>query len=82
VPASFLWAAADYSPKPYAAPVALLLSEDLLKRSQHLAEDWQRLASRLTVHPVKGSHLECITAHVNDLAATIGGCLRGVSPIR
>ncbi|MBV9008673.1 MAG: amino acid adenylation domain-containing protein [Verrucomicrobia bacterium] len=80
VPASFLWAAAEYSPQPYAAPAALLLSEDLLKRSQHLAEDWQRLASRLTVHQVKGSHLECITAHVNDLAATMEQCLRGVFP--
>ena len=80
VPAAFIWAAAGYRPQPYDGPLALLLSEDLLDRGQHLTRDWQGLAPRLTVHQLKGSHLECITAHVDDLVANIDKCLQQITP--
>jgi amino acid adenylation domain-containing protein len=75
---SFLWAATGYRPKPYRRPMSVLLSEDLLERGGHLDRAWRRLAHKAAVFQLKGSHLECITAHVSGLAETIDRCLRRV----
>jgi len=53
-----------YRAKPYHGAMSVLLSEDLLDRGDHLDRAWRRLASKAAVFPLKGSHLECITAHV------------------
>jgi thioesterase domain-containing protein len=76
VPSTFLWAAAGYRAQPYHSPMALLLSEDLLHRGDHIERAWQRLAPKVALHQLKGSHLECITAHVDDLVETIEKCLQ------
>ncbi len=76
MPSAFVWASAGYQPQPYAGPVAVLLSEDLLHRGDHLGAAWQQLAPQVQVHPLKGSHLECITAHVDDLAETMERTLK------
>jgi non-ribosomal peptide synthetase component F/thioesterase domain-containing protein len=76
VPSAFLWASARYHLRPYRGPVALLLSEDVLRRGRNLSAEWQELAPEVTVHPLTGSHLECITAHVDTLAQTIESCLQ------
>jgi hypothetical protein len=73
---AFLWAAAVYEGRAYDGPVAVLLSEDLLYHSDNISRKWQELASNVIVHPLKGKHLECITAHVDPLAATIQSCLQ------
>jgi aspartate racemase len=78
VASSFLWAATGYRPKPYRRPMSVLLSEDLLERGDHLDRAWRRLAHKAAVFQLKGSHLECITAHVGPLAETIDRCLRRV----
>lgn len=78
VTSSFLWAASGYRPKPYRRPMSVLLSEDLLERGDHLDRAWRRLAQKAEVFQLKGSHLECITAHVGPLAETIDRCLRRV----
>ncbi len=75
VRATFLWASAGYRPQPYHAPVALLLSEDVLPENM-LASDWQHLAPNIVIHPLRGSHLECITTHVEILAEKIKTCLQ------
>ena len=79
VPSVFLWASARYHPRPYHGPVALLLSEDVLHRGRNLSAEWKEVASEVTVHPLTGSHLECITAHVDTLAQTIESCLQGAA---
>ncbi|MBV9618842.1 MAG: alpha/beta fold hydrolase [Verrucomicrobia bacterium] len=79
VASSFLWAASGYRPKPYRRPMSVLLSEDLLGRGDHLDRAWRRLAQKAEVFQLKGSHLECITAHVSSLAETIDRCLRQVA---
>lgn len=78
VASSFLWAATGYRPKPYGRSISVLLSEDLLERGDHLDRAWRRLAHKAAVYQLKGSHLECITAHVGPLAETIDRCLRRV----
>jgi thioesterase domain-containing protein len=78
VATSFLWAATGYRPKPYRGLMSVLLSEDLLEYGDHLEREWRRLARRAAVFPLKGSHLECITTHVSNLAETIDRCLRTV----
>jgi aspartate racemase len=80
VPLAFMWAAAGYRPRPYSGPVAVLLSEDLLRRGNHIARAWRQLAPKTTVHPLRGRHLECITAHVDTLAGEIDSCLQGSLP--
>ncbi|HEV2842764.1 MAG TPA: thioesterase domain-containing protein, partial [Chthoniobacterales bacterium] len=76
VPSAFLWASARYRPQPYRGPVALLLSEDVVRRGRNVVGEWQELAPDVTMHPLIGSHLECITAHVDTLAQTIESCLQ------
>ncbi|MGI9088548.1 MAG: condensation domain-containing protein [Chthoniobacterales bacterium] len=75
LPSAFQWASAGYRPQPYAGPLALLLSEDVIGAARNPSREWQRLAPALTVHPLPGSHLECITAHVETLAKEIEGRL-------
>lgn len=75
VPSVFLWASAGYRPRPYHGPVALLLSDDVVRRGRSV-EQWRKLAPKVTVHPLMGSHLECITEHVDTLAQTIETCLQ------
>lgn len=79
MPSAFLWASAHYRPRPYAGPVALLLSDDVVRRGRNLSAEWQEIAPEVTVHPLIGSHLECITAHVDTLAQTIESCLASVA---
>ncbi|MEY2489311.1 MAG: hypothetical protein QOC70_1253 [Verrucomicrobiota bacterium] len=79
VPSAFLWASAHYQPRPYHGPVALLLSDDVVRRGRNLSAEWQGLAPEVKVHPLIGSHLECITAHVDTLAQTIESCLQSVA---
>jgi hypothetical protein len=79
MPSAFLWASAHYRPRPYHAPVALLLSDDVVRRGRNLSAEWQSLAPEVRVHPLIGSHLECITAHVDTLAQTIQSCLQSVA---
>jgi non-ribosomal peptide synthetase component F len=79
VPSAFLWASAQYRPRPYHGPVALLLSDDVVRRGRNLSAEWQALAPEVKVHPLIGSHLECITAHVDTLAQTIQSCLQNVA---
>jgi non-ribosomal peptide synthetase component F len=79
VPSAFLWASAHYRPRPYHGPVALLLSDDVVRRGRNLSAEWQGLAPEVRVHPLIGSHLECITAHVDTLAQTIQSCLQSVA---
>ena len=81
VPSAFLWASARYHPQPYRGPVALLLSDDVMRLGRNIAGEWQKLAPRVAVHPLIGSHLECITAHVDTLAQTIESCLQSTAPM-
>jgi non-ribosomal peptide synthetase component F/thioesterase domain-containing protein len=78
MPSAFMWASARYRPQPYHGPVALLVSDDVVRYGRNV-EEWQELAPKVTVHPLMGRHLECITAHVDTLAQTIERCLRGVA---
>ena len=80
-PSAFLWAAAGYTGRVYDGAMAVLLSEDVLRDSQNISRKWQELAPDVIVHPLKGSHLECITAHVDTLAATIQSCLQTADAI-
>jgi non-ribosomal peptide synthetase component F len=79
VPSAFLWASARYRLVPYHGPVALLLSDDVMRLGRNVAGEWQELAPRVAVHPLIGSHLECITAHVDTLAQTIESCLQSAA---
>lgn len=79
VPSAFLWASARYHPRPYHGPVALLLSDDVVCHGRNISAEWQGLAPAVTMHPLIGSHLECITAHVDTLAQTIESCLQSVT---
>jgi thioesterase domain-containing protein len=80
MPSAFLWASTHYRPQPYRAPVALLLSDDVVGRGRNLSAEWQELAPDVRVHSLIGRHLECITAHVDTLAQTIQSCLQSVAP--
>ena len=75
VVSGFLWAAASYQARPYDGPAAVLLSDDVIHGQRDIAGEWRALMSHVEVHPLSGSHLECITADVDALAQTIQDCL-------
>ena len=79
MPSAFLWASAHYRPRPFDGPVALLLSDDVVHHGRNLSAEWREIAPKVMVHPLPGSHLECITAHVDTLAQTIESCLQSVA---
>jgi amino acid adenylation domain-containing protein len=72
---TFLWAAAGYHARKYWGAMVALLSEDLLRRGDRLGDAWLRLTPKVKVRSLKGRHLECITAHVDNLAGTIDDIL-------
>jgi thioesterase domain-containing protein len=80
VPLVYLWSAGGYSPEPYAGAATVLLSRDLFHGSgeRELANLRQHL-KKLDVQELPGSHLACITEHVNELAETIARCLASPS---
>lgn len=78
LPAAFRWASASYRPRLYTGPITLLLSEDVLTASGRILRSWQQLAPNVKVEPLRGSHLECITEHVEELAQTIELSLRSM----
>ena len=95
VPLVFLWATGGYAPEPYGGPATLLLSSDLTKGKgeEDAPREWQQLVSTLDTHELAGSHLACITEHVDGLAESVRDCLKvgsrevgsrkcGVIPIR
>ena len=59
--------------------MALLFSDDVVHHGRNLSAEWREIAPKVTVHPLPGSHLECITAHVDTLAQTIESCLQSVA---
>jgi thioesterase domain-containing protein len=71
LPSAFQWASAVYRPRPYDSPVALLLSEDVIGTAENPSREWRELAPKTTVRSLPGSHLECITEHVETLAKEI-----------
>lgn len=79
LPLAFQWASAVYRPKPYDGPIALLLSQDVIGMAENPLREWRELAPKTTVHSLPGSHLECITQHVETLAKEIQNCLQDVA---
>jgi len=75
VVSGFLWAATSYHPRPYQGPAAVLLSDDVIHGRRNIAGEWRALMREVEVQALTGSHLECITAHVDTLAQTIENCL-------
>ena len=76
VPLVFLWAAGAYRVKDYKGPVTLLLSHDLHDGpNSKIVRDWKHHAPGIQLHGLTGSHLACITEHVEELAETMKGAL-------
>ncbi len=72
VPLVFLWAAGGYRASRYDGPMTLLLSSDLADgENGKLAREWRRFAPNVRMQNLTGSHLACITEHVDDLASTL-----------
>jgi thioesterase domain-containing protein len=75
-PLIFLWATGGYRARPYAGRTTLLLSHDLVDGSEYNpAQDWKEYVAHLDLRELPGSHLACITEHVNELAETVRHCL-------
>jgi thioesterase domain-containing protein len=80
VPLVYLWSAGDYLPAPYTGATTVLLSRDLFQdRQRRGLQNWQRYLAKFDVRELPGSHLACITEHVDALAETIERCLEPVS---
>lgn len=71
-PLVFLWAAGGYQARPYGGDLTLLLSRDLAGGAgRNPASDWRHYAPGLCTRALPGSHLACITEHVDALAVAV-----------
>jgi thioesterase domain-containing protein len=76
VPLVYLWSSGGYLPQPYNGPATVLLSRDLFRgRRQRELRVWTKYLGTPDVRELPGSHLGCITEHVDALAETIVRCL-------
>jgi hypothetical protein len=78
VPLAFLWATGGYVPGPYRGSVTLLLSSDLTngKGEEDTPREWRKVVAQLDTRELAGSHLACITEHVDALAEAVRSCLK------
>jgi oxalate---CoA ligase len=66
-----------HRPGPYSGKVVLLWPlEDRLR----LANEWKRLAPRIEVHRVPGSHTDCVTTHIASLGKHMKAWLDELDP--
>jgi hypothetical protein len=81
VPLVYLWSAGGYLPEPYAGATTVLLSRDLFRGAGRRGmANWRKYLGTLDVRELPGSHLACITEHVDALAETIERCLLSAPP--
>ena len=82
VPMVFLWATGGYTPTPYSGAATLLLSSDLTngRGEEDAPQEWRRRVASLDTHELAGSHLACITEHVDGLAESVRECLKLRTP--
>jgi len=67
---------AEYVLRPYAGPVTLLWPAEDPVEPDEAARWWRRVAPRVDVRVVPGTHVTCLTEHVGAAAETLRHCLR------
>jgi thioesterase domain-containing protein len=72
----YWWAFDGYRPDRYNGEVTLLLSEEwMTTRYDDVVGGWHRLADRVAVHCIGGTHYSCVTECAPSLAARLKACL-------
>ncbi|MGH2387163.1 MAG: phosphopantetheine-binding protein, partial [Chloroflexota bacterium] len=75
----YFWAFDGYKPGWYDGEVTLFLSNEwMATRYDNVVAGWRRLADRVAVHGIGGTHLSCVTDHAPALAARLKSCLSAV----
>ena len=75
----YQWASAGYRPRRYPGQVVLCLARDeVAVQRGDLAKGWRKVAPRLAVHAIPGTHLTSVTTHAHALAAQMAVYLKGV----
>lgn len=76
----YWWAYDGYKPGWYDGEVTLFLSEEWMATRYHaVLAGWYRLAERVAVHGIGGTHLSCVTDHAPSLAAQLRSRLSAVA---
>jgi amino acid adenylation domain-containing protein len=73
---TYLGLDAEYVPRRYEGPVTLLWPSEDPAGADEAARWWRRVAPRVDVRVVPGTHATCLTAHVGASAEVLRGCLR------
>ena len=72
---TFMTAADDYVPLPYAGPVVVLWPAQETEPATAALRAWRRLSPTVEIETIPGDHLSTITAHAEVLAARLAGRL-------
>jgi amino acid adenylation domain-containing protein len=64
----YLDAHETYIPQPYAGRVTILWPSEQIVQNGDVQRDWSRVAPRVTVVPVPGSHHESVSRHIAEIA--------------
>lgn len=70
---AYHWILTSYVPKPFEGRVTMLLTDEQFEMTPFILKQWRKVAPQLRVERIPGSHLGCITTHLDDLAQKIRG---------
>jgi len=73
---TYLGLDAEYVPRRYEGPVTLLWPSEDPAEPDEAARWWRRVAPRVDVRVVPGTHATCLTEHVGASAEMLRRCLR------
>ncbi len=73
--ATFMTAADDYVPLPYAGPLTVLWPAEEAEPAADALRAWRRVSPRVEIETIPGDHLSAITAHADALAERLARCL-------
>jgi thioesterase domain-containing protein len=78
---AYHWVLTSYVPKRYHGRVTMLLTDEQFDQTPFILKQWQKAAPQIRVERIPGSHMSCITTHLDDIARKIQAELDAVKSV-
>jgi thioesterase domain-containing protein len=79
--AAYHWVLTSYVPKRYHGRVTMLLTDEQFDQTPFNLKQWQKAAPQIRVERIPGSHMSCITTHLDDIARKIRAEINAVRSV-
>jgi thioesterase domain-containing protein len=68
---AYHWVLTSYVPKRYYGRVTMLLTDEQFDQTPFILKQWQKAAPQIRVERIPGSHMSCITTHLDEISRKI-----------